>query len=348
MTDSEREILIVGAGPAGLGLAHTLIKAGLPPPGILDARGIGASFRAWPEQTRLLTPSFPSDAYGAPDLNSVFPGQSPAQSSGCEHLSGPQYANWLEEQAKQMGLEVQAPVRVEAVLPDASGFTLETSTGCMRCRCLVWATGEFFFPRRPSVPGEEIALHYAEVESWSGWPGERAVVIGGAESGIDAACHLIAEGKQVTVLDCGATWIPTKGDPSTVLSPRTRERFRQAQTSGFLRLVPDARATRIEEYPDGFGVFDQEGRFHGADVPPILCCGFEGGATQIRDLWDWRDGQPLLTDHDESTRTPGLFLVGPQVRHPGEIFCFIYKFRTRFPLVTSGIRHRLESLSMPA
>ena len=51
---------------------------------------------------------------------------------------------------------------------------------------------------------------------------------------------------------------------------------------------------------------------------------------------------PLLTGHDESTRTPGLFLVGPQVRHPGEIFCFIYKFRTRFPSVAQQISARLN------
>lgn len=67
----------------------------------------------------------------------------------------------------------------------------------LTCRCLVWATGEFFFPRRTDFPGADFALHYADVESWSGWPGDRAVV-GGAESGIDAACHLINEGKQVT------------------------------------------------------------------------------------------------------------------------------------------------------
>ena len=32
------------------------------------------------------------------------------------------------------------------------------------------------------------------------------------------------------------------------------------------------------------------------------------------------EGSPLLTNHDESTKTPGLFLVGPAVRH-GEWNC---------------------------
>ena len=42
------------------------------------------------------------------------------------------------------------------------------------------------------------------------------------------------------------------------------------------------------------------------------------------------DGAPLLTKHDESTKVPGVFLVGPQVSHGPLSFCFVYKFRQRF------------------
>ena len=41
--------------------------------------------------------------------------------------------------------------------------------------------------------------------------------------------------------------------------------------------------------------------------------------------------------NDESTKTPGLFLVGPQVRHENLIFCFIYKYRQRFGVVANTI-----------
>ncbi len=339
----DADVIIVGAGPAGLGLAIALAEAGARAPLLLEARGIGASFRNWPRETRLLTPSFPAEEYGVQDLNSVFPGRSPASFCGVEHLSGPEYADWLNEQAEKEGLRVDYPVEVKAVAPTGDGFELHTTAGPARCRCLVWATGEFFFPKRPLFPGSQFAVHYAEIDSWVGRPGERFVVVGGAESGIDTACALVQDGKQVTVLDCEGAWVQEQGDPSTVLSPRTRERLRDARPSNRLQLIPDARVTRIEEYPDGFAIFDREGRFYGTDAPPVLCCGFEGGATQIRDLWDWRQGRPCLTEHDESTRTPGLFLVGPQVRQPGEIFCFIYKFRTRFPRVTEQIQRRLAS-----
>ena len=46
---------------------------------------------------------------------------------------------------------------------------------------------------------------------------------------------------------------------------------------------------------------------------------------------------PLLTEEDESTKTPGLFLVGPAVRHGELSFCFVYKFRQRFGVVADAI-----------
>ena len=53
------------------------------------------------------------------------------------------------------------------------------------------------------------------------------------------------------------------------------------------------------------------------------------------------DGSPLLNKFDESTKTPGLFLCGPAVRHGELSFCFIYKFRQRFGVVADAIARGL-------
>ena len=50
---------------------------------------------------------------------------------------------------------------------------------------------------------------------------------------------------------------------------------------------------------------------------------------------------PLLTEDDESTVLPGLFLVGPQVQHDSLSFCFVYKFRQRFAVVANAIAQGL-------
>lgn len=89
--------------------------------------------------------------------------------------------------------------------------------------------------------------------------------------------------------------------------------------------------------------------------PPLLCTGFAGSARlgAAKDLFEWEEekegeggsgcmaGAPLINNVDESTKTPGLFLVGPAVRHGEHIFCFVYKFRQRFGVVADAIARGL-------
>lgn len=114
--------------------------------------------------------------------------------------------------------------------------------------------------------------------------------------------------------------------------------------------------------------------------PPVLCAGFEGSVLSgvAKGLFEWgakkekgnqdegpgeggeggegketggeekdgaaagcAEGAPLLTEQDESTKTPGLFLVGPAVRHGELSFCFVYKFRQRFGIVADAIARGL-------
>ena len=62
---------------------------------------------------------------------------------------------------------------------------------------------------------------------------------------------------------------------------------------------------------------------YSSNVKPILATGFVSSLSMIEDLFDWHetDSYALLNEHDESRKTPGLFLVGPQVRHEDLILC---------------------------
>ena len=83
--------------------------------------------------------------------------------------------------------------------------------------------------------------------------------------------------------------------------------------------------------------------------PPVLCTGFEGSVVSgaACDLFDFAEesdevkgclcGAALLTQEDESTKVPGVFLVGPSVSHGQLSFCFVYKFRQRFGIVANAI-----------
>lgn len=334
------DVAIVGAGPAGLGVASALHRLGIDAL-VVDRHGVGASFRRWPEGTRLLTPSFTGNLFGAVDLNAITPDTSPALTLLEEHPTGPRYADYLEMVAKLDEIDIEDGVEVTDV-------TAAGDTGLLRvhvrggpeihARRVVWAAGEALYPRTSGFPGAERCRATIEVRHWDHHPGSEVVVIGGYESGIDAACQLVARGRRVTVLDTDAPWEVVHADPSLTLSTHTHERLHAAMSTGQLTLIDDAEVTAVTSEGSGFLVEDATGRSWRSDGPPLLAIGFEGSLSLVRDRFAWDDGHVVVTEEaDESTVTPGLFLAGPSLAHRGAIFCFIYKFRLRFAIVAGAI-----------
>jgi thiol-disulfide isomerase/thioredoxin/thioredoxin reductase len=403
------DVVIVGAGASGVGVAIMLTRTfGLDPKRVmLIERGdsVGETFRRWPAEMRFISPSFNQQGWTASfDLNSVSYGTSPAFTLHAEHPTGEQYATYLSALAEAAELRVRTSTEVTAVRPSATGsggFEIDLASRDLfdggsskpqplQSRYVIWAAGEFQYPRASATmfPGSEHCLHNSSVRSWTELPGDDFVVIGGYESGMDAASNLATCGKRCTVVSSTAFWRVTSQDPSTELAPYTAERVRTACASPTPpRLLAPLRVSAVERLPGGGGG-DNEGGYvvrarwgapvehksnkhrtpapgategelkEGAEVslrtpqPPLLCVGFEGSivAGVAKGLFEWpqnkdgggcTEGSPLLTEHDESTKTPGLFLVGPAVRHGELSFCFVYKFRQRFGVVADAIARGL-------
>ena len=92
----DRDVIIVGAGPAGIGCALALRRAGIYNVLVLEANEVGSSFLKWPAQMRLITPSFHGNPFFQTDLNAITPDTSPGDYSQKEHLSGVEYAKYLK------------------------------------------------------------------------------------------------------------------------------------------------------------------------------------------------------------------------------------------------------------
>ena len=94
---------------------------------------------------------------------------------------------------------------------------------------------------------------------------------------------------------------------------------------------------------DMYELTTEDGRSFKSKTQPLMASGFEGGHKFVDHLFEQReDGFPLLTERDESTIVPGMFLCGPAVRHKSEVFCFIYKYRQRFGIVAEAIASSLD------
>ncbi|MEM1022119.1 MAG: NAD(P)/FAD-dependent oxidoreductase [Myxococcota bacterium] len=343
---SEFDVLVIGAGAAGIGVAVALKHAGIENYGVIERRMVGASFASWPAETRFITPSFPTNSIGMLDLNSVAIGASPGFSLKVEHPNGQEYADHLRGVAQYYELPIHEHTEVSQVTSVAQGFRVDTSQGILRAKRIVWAGGEFQYPRTNGISGGELCRHTATVPSYEALDGNDIIVVGGYESGVDAAYHLACQKKRVRLFDKGCPWEDLTSEPSVALSPYSMERMRSEAFYQYVELHPNTGIASVERTTGGYEAVTADGEAFETDVPPLLAHGFEGSHKLVSHLFEKReDGFPLLNEHDESTIVPGMFLCGPAVRHERLIFCFIYKYRQRFAVVAKAIA---TSLGLPA
>lgn len=162
------DVLVVGAGPAGLGVGVALKHAGITNFQILDRGRPAQSFLDWPSGMQLITPSFPSNSIGMLDLNAIAIGTSPGYSLGTEHPLGKDFAAHLMGLAQFFELPTRSNTEVVDFYKDAEElFVVMTIEGELRCRHLIWATGEFQFPNIPTWSGASHGVHNSRIGDWA-------------------------------------------------------------------------------------------------------------------------------------------------------------------------------------
>ena len=339
------DTVIVGAGAAGVGMAIALMHVGVENYLIIERNSVGSSFAAWPSETRFITPSFPSNSIGMLDLNSVAIGVSPAYNMRIEHPTGQDFADHLRFLADEFDLPIWDQTNVIDLQHVEDEFVFETSGGAVRSKNVIWAAGEYQYPLEATFEGSEFCRHTATVESYAGLDGDDYVIIGGYESGIDAAYHLAANGSSVRVFDGACPWGAETSDPSVALSTYSFERMESQAFCDRVELFPNTKIKAVEYDGDQYTITTNSGDTHVTKTQPLLAVGFSGGHHFVSHLFEKRnDGFPLLNEHDGSTLFDGMYLCGPSVRHDGHIFCFIFKYRQRFAIVARSIA---ESLGLP-
>ncbi|TPQ21133.1 ArsO family NAD(P)H-dependent flavin-containing monooxygenase [Streptomyces sporangiiformans] len=190
MTD-KTQVVVIGGGQAGLAAGYHLRRLGLEF-AILDAQAApgGAWQYAW-DSLRLFSPA----AY------SSLPGRFMPAQTGQTYPDAQHVVEYLADYEKRYELPVERPVRVLGVHRDGQLLRVETDSGTWHARAVISATGTWWRPFLPAVPGYAAfggrRLHTVEYRSPADFAGQRVIVVGGGNSGAQIAADL-AYGAQLT------------------------------------------------------------------------------------------------------------------------------------------------------
>ena len=126
-------------------------------------------------ETRFITPSFPSNSIGMLDLNSIAVGVSPAYNMRIEHPTGSDYALHLQDLAELFELPIRENAEVLQITKEDDVFSVETAEWTISSKNVIWAAGEFLYPRLDGFSGSELCLHTSTLENYAGLEGNEYI-----------------------------------------------------------------------------------------------------------------------------------------------------------------------------
>ena len=195
------EVVVVGAGQAGLAVSHELTSAGVEHV-VLERSRIGQSWRGRWDSFCLVTPNWfcqlPGHHYDGDDPDGYMPRDD--------------IVAYLERYAAGFDAPVREGVDVTSLGPGTDGgFLLETSAGEIAGRTVVLSAGAYQRPHRPganTLPKGLLQIDVHDYRNPAELPAGAVLVVGSGQTGCQIAEELHLAGRDVA-LACGrASWFP--------------------------------------------------------------------------------------------------------------------------------------------
>jgi cation diffusion facilitator CzcD-associated flavoprotein CzcO len=187
---SDRRVVVIGAGPAGLAVAAELGRRGVRATVLEQASAVASSWRGRYDRLRLNSSRWFSN----------LPGQRLPRAAGA-FPSRDQMVSYLEGYARGAGLEVRLNTRAERIDRDQDGWVVRTSTGDVPADHVIVASGYAHTPFVPDWPGRDRfggeLLHAAAYRNPDAFRDRDVLVVGPGCSGMEIAYDLIDSARRV-------------------------------------------------------------------------------------------------------------------------------------------------------
>jgi putative flavoprotein involved in K+ transport len=296
-TSDAVDVVIIGAGQAGLAVGYYLRRTGLSFV-ILDAQPQpgGAWQHGW-DSLHLFSPA---------QWNSL-PGWLMPATRG-EYPTRDEVIGYLAAYELRYDLPVRRPMRALAVQRGEGGLLVETDAGSWTASTLVSATGTWERPWISHYPGQDrfrgVQLHSATYRSPDGFRGQRVLVVGGGNSGAQIVADLAPVAHVVWSTLQPPSFLPDEVD-GRYLFERATARYRALQEGrdegppvslGNIVRVPPVRAALAS------GALKSAGPIAGFTESGVV---WADGAVQPLDAVIWCTGFLAALDHLAPLRLKG-------------------------------------------
>ncbi len=221
--DSTIDLVIVGAGPAGISASLTAKKHGLTFK-TLEQDTIGGTVFTFPRAKIVMTAPMDLPLYGKVKLYDT---------------SKQELIDLWNDALSKNDITITEKTKVEAITPENGHFKVETNKGdTFKAKHVLLAIGRRGTPRKLGVPGEmteKVAYRLLEPELISD---KEVVIVGGGDSAIESALLLAKQNKVV---------LSYRKDKFSRLKPKNRDNILTAIDKGWIDIKYNTNVTKIEK-----------------------------------------------------------------------------------------------------